>query len=74
MGQITAMTTQEKIRSVRRKLAELMRTRERTSLVNPADPIERECCRLAMVLEKHQAQWAKEFAAIEAARIRNFPN
>lgn len=59
------MTTQQKIRNVRRRLHELMRLREKTVLVNPNDPTEKECARLATVLCEHEQKWKAEKAAID---------
>lgn len=64
------MTTQQKIRSVRRRLAELMPLRQKTVLVNSQDQTEQECMRLATVLCGHEAKWKEEQAAIAKAKGR----
>ena len=66
------MTTQEKIRNVRRARHALMRLREQTVLVNPNDQTEKECARLATVLCQHEQKWREEKAAID--KQTNKPN
>jgi hypothetical protein len=62
------MTTQQKIRNVRRRLHELMALREKTVIVNPNDQTEKECTRLATVLCDHEKRWQEEKAAIDRKR------